>query len=491
MNIPCIRPVILSGGFGTRLWPLSSPSCPKQFTRFFDGKTHFFAQTLQRFADRQRYLPPFIVGNVQHLSLIKEALEQADIQDASVIAEPVACSTGAAAIVTALLEEEPGVLHLLVPSDHHMEDEMTFQALVSDAATPAQEGRIMLFGITPDRPETGYGYIMPKEPVDAGISEINKFLEKPDKARAISLIAQGALWNSGIFLYHPATVLAEAKRINPDYYAHCATAAGSHFRLDYCLFLDQEHYRKIPSAAFDTLVMENTALGSVIAGAFGWSDVGSWESLWNIAPRDADNNLIRGEVITRDVSNSYIHSDGVRIAALGIQDYIVVARDNTILIAPIDKSQEVKYLSSLAEHGFANDSSALQLHEPTVLPYSAEPAREPENNLYWRPWGKYRNVARGKNYLIKDLIINPGCSLSLQRHEERAEHWVVMEGEATVEIEGEIKVFHPEQSVFIPRSARHRLRNNGTSVLKIIEIQAGNYLNEDDITRYEDMFGRI
>ena len=486
-----IRPVILSGGLGTRLWPVSDASRPKQFTQFFEDRLPFFAETLQRVHSQEDYLPPIIIGNTAHLALIHHYLDRLDIRNARIISEPISCNTAAAALTGALSESENGVLHLLMPSDHHVEDEAQFHHLVQKAAASAQAERIVLFGITPGRPETGYGYIMPDRAEADDVTPIQKFLEKPDRLKAASLIAEGALWNSGIFLYAPETIMNEVLRIDAVYYQQCLHAVDNAVPSDNTLFIASEDYLAIPSASFDTLIMENTEKGSVIAGAFGWSDVGSWESLWEISQKNEDNNAIKGNVITRDVLNSYIHSDGIEIAALGMRDCVVVAKNNRILITKIAKSQEVKYIAASAENEFTTMQNSQQLSEMDAPPYLAQDMALGVHDTYWRPWGKFKNIARGKNYLIKHLYVKPSSAISLQKHEERCEHWVVIEGEATVEIDNEIQIFYADQPVFIPRHSLHRLSNNAESTLKIIEIQSGAYLSEDDIVRYDDRYGRV
>lgn len=468
-----IRPVILSGGAGTRLWPVSRLQHPKQFVPLIGDQT-LFANTLKRVSDRSVYASPIIVGNAEHKFFIIEALEQLGIKDAAILLEPVGRNTAAAAIIAALhaQDSQSDALHLILPSDHLVKDEAAFHASVAKAAQTAGNGFFTLFGITPDRPETGYGYILPGD--ETGHSNTNKiarFHEKPDTKGAQDLIKQNALWNSGMFLYSPALLLKEAQHLAPEHYQHCSNAWQEAIPDRNSIIMNQEAYAAMGNHAFDTLIMERTKQGAVLPCSMGWNDVGSWQALWELADKDKNGNAVSGPAVISDVSSSYIRSTGPAIAVLGMQDCMVVATKDAVLVAPHARSQEVKALLSEIE---SRDSDLATTH--TCVP---------------RPWGTYENIARGKNFQVKHIVVKPGRSLSLQMHHHRAEHWIVVAGTARVECGDMEKLVFPNESVFIPQGAKHRLSNPGKVDLQLIEVQSGEYLREDDIIRYDDMYGRV
>lgn len=461
-----VRPVILSGGFGKRLWPLSHESRPKQFVKLLNNESPF-SLTLKRVMDRNVYKPPIIVGNVEHTFFIFESLNDLDIKDAIVLIEPMERNTATAAIIAALHEAEEDSLHLILPCDHHISDEPGFHNAIAQSASVAKEGNIVLFGIAPDKPETGYGYIMPGNFIDgSNVRRVSVFTEKPDETFARVLINQGALWNSGIFLYAPKVLLAEATLLAPEHYEKCQLALANVQQHRKCFMFEDEHYETMESQALDTLIMENTKQATVLACSIGWNDVGSWHALWHMAEKDEDSNAFVGNVVVKDVKNSYIRSDGPQVAALGMEDCVIIADQNNILVAPSARAQEVRELATLVT---GNNKPATGI----------------------RPWGIFRNIAAGRNFAVKHIIIWPGCSISLQSHEHRAEHWVVISGTAKAECDGMEKILLPNQSAFVPQRSLHRLSNHGQEDLQIIEVQSGNYLNEDDIVRFEDLYGRV
>jgi mannose-1-phosphate guanylyltransferase/mannose-6-phosphate isomerase len=467
------RPVILSGGSGTRLWPLSRSQFPKQFAPLMGDETLFDA-TLRRINDRSRYAAPIIVGNADHKFFIQDALNRQHIDDALIVLEPIGRNTAPAAIIAAMAEPESdtGILHLVMPSDHLVSDETAFHAYVASAARVAQLGEIVLFGITPDRPETGYGYIIAADPIkQSEVRHISLFAEKPDHAKALALIDKGALWNSGIFLYDPRTVCQEAEKLAPAHYASCQGAWDNRNSDKNSVLLDKRAYESMQNHAFDTLIMEATKHGAVLPCSMGWSDVGSWRALWELAPQDSDGNALIGPVITQDVSSSYVRSEGPLIAMLGMKDCTVVATKDVVMVAPSARSQEIKGLLSLVERSHREIATS--------------------HTRVSRPWGTYESIAQGQNFRVKHIVVQPGRSLSLQMHHHRAEHWVVVAGTARVECDGIEKLLFPNQSVFVPQGATHRLTNPGKVDLQLIEVQSGEYLNEDDIVRFEDLYGRV
>lgn len=468
-----VRPVILSGGSGTRLWPISRQQFPKQFAHLLGDMTLFEA-TLRRVSDRNRYAAPLIVGNREHKFFILEALAHLGITDATVLLEPMGRNTAAAA-VTAAMEDaasETPLLHLVMPSDHIVTQQQAFDDAVAAAASVALDGKLVLFGITPDRPETGFGYIVPGAALPgSNVRAIALFREKPNHAGALELMKQGALWNSGMFLYAPQTLLKEVATLAPQHATLCREALEGATTHGQCRELAEAPYKALDNAPFDTLIMERTSDGSVIPCSMGWSDVGSWQALWEVAEKTEGENTLIGPVVAKDVSSSYIRSQGPVVAVMGMENCMVVATKDAVLVAPSSRSQEVKTLLSTVEES----------HAHLAVSHVKVP----------RPWGTYEGIAEGKNFLVKHIVVLPGRSLSLQMHHHRAEHWIVVAGTAKTECNGVEKMVYPNESIFIPRGATHRLSNPGKADLQIIEVQSGDYLGEDDIVRFEDVYGRV
>lgn len=468
-----IRPVILSGGSGTRLWPVSRKKHPKQFARLI-GKESLFTGTLRTVADRKRFAPPLIIGNAEHKFLIRDALEEVGMTDATVYLEPTGRNTAPAAFVAALIEKEgkADCLHLVLPSDHIITDKAAFFAAI-DAAKPAVEKQhIVLFGIHPNRPDTGFGYIMAGQKTRWDrVAVIDQFLEKPNESRAADLIDQGALWNSGIFFYAPTTLLAEAQRLQADALALCQQALSKCVTQNYGYVLDEDAYQALPDLSFDRTIMEHTTQGCIIACAMGWSDLGTWQALWQTEPHDANNNVKLGPVVARDTSGSYVRSYGPTVAVLGLDNVMVVATKDSVLVAPLSRSQEVRDLVS----DVGEQNKAIAIDHPRVS----------------RPWGAYEGIAQGDRFQVKHITVLPGRALSLQMHHHRAEHWIVVAGTARVECNDEVKLVFPNESVYIPSGSKHRLSNPGKVELHLIEVQSGDYLGEDDIVRFEDLYGRV
>lgn len=470
---PVIRPVILSGGSGTRLWPVSRLQFPKQFVHLMGDETLFEA-TLSRVSDNTRYAAPIIVCNKEHKFFVLDALGHADVAEATVLLEPMGRNTAAAAIVAALMDEKADspTLHLVMPSDHVVKDRAAFNAAVQAATKAALAGKIVLFGITPDRPETGYGHIIPGQNLSGTeVSSIALFREKPNQEGAIALMQQGALWNSGMFLYSPAALLKEAQALAPTHLDLCRKALENARANGQCTELAADAYSAVPSSPFDTLIMESTKEGAVLPCSMGWSDVGSWQALWEISEKTSDNNTVVGPVVVKDVKSSYVRSEGPVVAVMGVEDCTVVATKDAVIVAPTSRSQDVKSLLASVE----------QSHAHLAVSHVKVP----------RPWGTYEGIAEGKNFLVKHIVVYPGRSLSLQMHHHRAEHWIVVAGTALAECNGVEKLVYPNESIFIPQGAKHRLSNPGKTDLQLIEVQSGDYLSEDDIVRFDDIYGRV
>jgi mannose-1-phosphate guanylyltransferase/mannose-1-phosphate guanylyltransferase/mannose-6-phosphate isomerase len=470
--------VILSGGSGTRLWPVSRQLYPKQLLPLI-GDNSMLADTALRVGDRAQFGPPTVICNEEHRFLVAEELRAASERTGQgggrILLEPTGRNTAPAAAAAAvhLAAQDPDALMLLLPSDHVISDVDAFIDAVDQAAAAAGEGWLVTFGMTPTRAETGYGYIRQAEALDGldGCRRVAEFVEKPDRATAERYLADGGYaWNSGMFLLPVRTLLAEMERLQPD---ALAAARGAIERaredLDF-LRLDTDAFQAAPSISIDNAVMEHTERAAVVPAEIGWSDVGSWASLWEIAEKDGDGNAVSGDVVTQDARNCVLRSDQHLLAAIGVEDLVVVAQDDAVLVVPRDRAQDV---GAFAKRLNADGRSEAELH-----------------SRVYRPWGSYQGIDLGQRFQVKRLTVSPGSRLSLQSHRHRAEHWVVVEGVAEVTCDDEVFQLHPNQSTYIPLGAVHRLANPGTEPLHVIEVQSGDYLGEDDIERYEDVYGR-
>ena len=467
-----IHPVVLSGGAGTRLWPMSRALYPKQLLPLASART-LLQDTARRVADRARFAPPLVVCNEAHRFAIAEQLRAEAIAPSRIVLEPAARNTAPAAAIAALMMDDPDALMLLMPSDHVITDEPAFHAAVARAAEAAAEGALVTFGVVPDRPETGYGYIRRGRRLGThdDVFRVRAFVEKPGARRAARFVAAGdRYWNSGLFLFRAKTYLDELDRLQPDIGAACREAVARG-RADLDFFrLDGAAFDQSPAISIDYAVMEHTALAAMVPLKAGWSDVGAWSALWDLAEKDEAGNVSAGAVVQRETRGSYLRSEGPIIAALGLEDMVVVATEDAVLVAPRARAQEVRLLvDALKAQGRAEVEGA-----PTV----------------YRPWGTYKTIDAGNGFLVKRITVKPKASLSLQRHKHRAEHWVVVSGEAEVTRGDEVFRLSANQSTYIPQGVVHRLANPGDATLHIIEVQSGGYLSEDDIERLEDRYGR-
>ena len=475
---PRIHPVILSGGSGTRLWPVSRQLYPKQLLPLI-GEDSMLADTALRVGDPARFASPTVICNEEHRFLVAEELRTAGERTGQgggrIVLEPVGRNTAPAAAAAAvhLAAQDPDALMLLLPSDHVIADVDAFVHAVDRAVAAAREGWLVTFGMSPTRAETGYGYIRQGDMLDGldGCRRVAEFVEKPDRATAERYLADGGYaWNSGMFLLPVHTLLAEMERLQPEALA-AARGAVERARedLDF-LRLDTDAFQGAPSISIDNAVMEHTERTAVVPAEIGWSDVGSWASLWEIAEKDGDGNAVSGDVVTQDARNCVLRSDQHLLAAIGIEDLVVVAQDDAVLVVPRDRAQDV---GAFAKRLNADGRSEAELH-----------------SRVYRPWGSYQGIDLGQRFQVKRLTVSPGSRLSLQSHRHRAEHWVVVEGVAEVTCDDEVFQLQPNQSTYIPLGAVHRLANPGTEPLHVIEVQSGEYLGEDDIERYEDVYGR-
>ena len=459
-------PVILAGGSGSRLWPLSRELFPKQLLTLI-GKESLLQMTCRRALNVTNSDKIIIVCNVQHRFLVAEQLQSLNAK-IEIILEPLAKNTAPAVTLAAL--HAPDDELLVLPADHLL-DETAFKKSLKIAHTYAAQGKLATFGIQPTHPETGYGYIKAGNRLEHEAFCIDQFIEKPSAAKAEEYYKhQYYYWNSGMFLFNANTFITELKASQPDIY-HAATGAMLHAKNDLDFIRpDTESFAKSPSDSIDYAVMEKTSNGVVIPLDAYWSDIGSFDALYEAETKDANHNFIKGDVITQDVTGSYIRAEHHSIAAIGLEDVVIVEASGSILVAPKNRSQDVK---SIVQHLKKNNSDQVISH-----------------NKVYRPWGTFETLNEGPNFKVKRISVKPGGRLSLQSHQYRSEHWVVVKGHAHVIINNVEHLLSINQSIDIPLQAKHRLENRDDDELEIIEIQTGTYLGEDDIKRYEDYYGR-
>jgi mannose-1-phosphate guanylyltransferase/mannose-6-phosphate isomerase len=466
-----ITPVLLSGGVGSRLWPVSRESHPKQFLSLA-SEMSMLQETLRRTGGLQQ-ASPIVVCNEEHRFMVAEQLRQLDISPGSLVLEPEGRNTAPAVALAALnaVRRDSRALLLVLPADHVISDVRAFIEAVTRAVPLARDGRLMTFGVVPDAPETGYGYIKCGMQRGEGLFDLDRFVEKPDEATARSYLSSGEyLWNSGMFLLSAQSYLEELKRLAPEILSACEAAmAGARDDLDF-VRPDPEAFRRCPSDSIDYAVMERTDRGGVAALDCGWSDVGAWSALWEVAERDHDGNACVGDVILDNCSGSYFRSDSRLLAATGVDNLVVVETADAVLVADRDKVQDVKRIVNRLK---SEERPEAFLHRRV-----------------YRPWGSYESLVVAERFQVKRIVVNAGQRLSLQMHHHRAEHWIVVRGTAEVTCEERVFMLGEDESTYIPLGHKHRLANPGKIPLELIEVQSGPYLGEDDIVRFEDVYGR-
>ncbi len=472
-----IVPIILAGGSGTRLWPLSRDLCPKQVLSLF-GEGTMLQATVERLAGYPGMEPPIVVANESHRFFVAEQFRVIGKKPAAILLEPEGRNTAPAVCVGALWAKMRGAgddaILLVLPADHHVADVPAFHEALSRAVALAESGRLVTFGIVPDRPETGYGYLRKGEKLPGfpeGCFALDAFVEKPPRDLALDFLASGEyFWNAGMFVFKAGAVLAEISRAAPEIIQTCAesieqgSADLDFFRLDPAVFA------RSPSISIDYAVMEKAASGAVVTVEMGWSDLGSWEALWRIGAKDENANVTSGDVVLHDAAGSLIYAEERMVAAVGVRDLVVAETADAVLIAPRDRGEDVKFVVSTLKAGNRREAAA--------------------HRKVYRPWGSYESMVEDQRFQVKRITVKPGARLSLQKHFHRAEHWVGVRGTGIVTRGGESFILREDESVYIPLGTVHRLENPGSIPLEIIEIQTGSYLGEDDIVRMEDDYGR-
>lgn len=464
-------PVILSGGSGTRLWPLSRKMFPKQFLSLA-GEQSMLQETISRLNGLE-LMPPIVVCNEDHRFIVAEQLKQLEITGSQIILEPIGRNTAPAVAVSALLsiKNDPEALILILAADHVIDNKIEFHKAIEKAKYHARRGKLVTFGIVPVGPETGYGYIQRGNSLDNGGFQVGQFVEKPDLATAEKYLNSGDFyWNSGMFLFNASRYLEELGKFRPDILEICQQAV-SEVSIDYDFQrLGGDTFRMCPSESVDYAVMEKTNAAVVLPLDAGWNDIGSWSALWEINEKDTNGNALKGDVLIQQTKNCLIHTEERLVATVGVENLIVIETKDAVLVADRSKSQEVKKIVE-------------QLQEQ-------ERDEELFHRVVYRPWGCFDSIEQGERFKVKRITVKPGAKLSVQMHHHRAEHWIVVSGTAKVTRGKETIYLAENESTYIHVEQVHSLENPGRIPLELIEVQSGSYLGEDDIVRFEDRYGR-
>lgn len=468
-----ITPIILSGGNGTRLWPLSRAYHPKQYLALLNNKT-LLQETVSRVTTEQ-FNPPVIICNNEHRFLAAEQLQNINITPSHIILETIAKNTAPAITIACLLQNDPEQLLLVLPADHLINNLEAFYDAIKVASSVAKQGKIVTFGITPQYPAINYGYIECGQPLQKNplIYKINSFIEKPDlhTAQRFYNQQQQYYWNSGMFLFKTKTMMQELQAIQPKLLTSCKHAlTNSKQDLDF-LRLDSQLIESTPNNSIDYAIMEHTKNAAVIPVNLQWSDLGSWDTLWDIADKDPAGNVTTGDIITKQVSNSYIYTENQLISVLGLNNIIVIATQDAILISA---KEHIHQITELVQELKINSRTELNNHK-----------------CVYRPWGYYQTIDIAARFQVKKIMIKPGAKISTQIHYHRSEHWIIVEGTAKVTKGEENLLLHENESIYLPMGITHRIENPGKIPLHLIEVQSGSYLGEDDIVRINDIYGRI
>lgn len=471
-NISLIYPVILAGGKGSRLWPISRFLFPKQLHSLYSNYS-MLQDTILRVNEQDIFKAPTIIANKEHRFIILDQIKHLNLRARTILLEPEGKNTAPAIVsaATEIAKEDPDAIILVLPSDHVIEENKNFVEAVKQGIEAAKTGHIVTFGIAPTAPKTGYGYIRRGKKISGLSYRIDAFVEKPNKKKAVGYISTGKYyWNSGMFLFKAKTFLAEAKRIQPELHKYSKKSFEKGEKDQEFFWLNKDEFAQAPAISIDYAIMESTKKAAVVELDAKWNDLGVWSELWQIRNKDGDNNVLIGNVTTVDTKNSYVLSRGPLVGTVGIDDLVVVAMDDAVLVSSKNEAQKVSQLVDLLKL----ENKQEYFSHPRV----------------YRPWGFYRTMSSKKGYLVKEIHVEPGKKLSLQKHEHRAEHWVVVSGKAKITRDKESLILTKDQSTYIPKGVVHRLENATNVPLVLIEIQTGGYIGEDDISRFDDDYGR-
>ena len=472
-----IIPVILCGGSGSRLWPLSRNSFPKQFLKLSTkSKNSLLQNTYKRISSLEKIDNPILICNEEHRFITAEQMREINVKPNTILLEPFGRNTAPAIALSAIVaqQKEKDPILLVLSSDHEINNEKKFLESIERGLYYAEDNKLVTFGVIPNSPETGYGYIKAEEPFDLNNIngyKIESFIEKPNHKKACELIKDKRYsWNSGMFLFKARNILQEINELCPEIFNSCKKALSkSEYDLDFRR-LQEKDFLKCPNVSIDVAVMEKTNKGIVIPLDAGWSDIGSWGSIWETSKKDPKNNVLNGNIIIEETENCYLRSDDKLVVGIGLNDLVIVNTNDALLVSKKNLSQKVKNIVQILNK---KKISAGNHHLKT-----------------YRPWGSFTNLEQGSTWQVKRLEIKPNSSISLQMHNHRSEHWIIVDGLAKVEIEGKISILKKNESTYIPINAKHRLTNLGPNLLILIEVQSGDYLGEDDIIRFEDKYGR-
>ncbi len=478
MNSRPIIPIILCGGSGTRLWPLSRKSYPKQYLSINSNKEKSLLQSTQeRILEIKNLKNPILVCNEEHRFIVAEQMREIKIKPSSILLEPFGKNTAPAINLAALiaLEKENDPILLVLSSDHAVKDKTKFLEMINLGINYCNNDKLVTFGVVPTSPITGYGYIKSDKPFNTSKKEgnnIEEFIEKPNSEKAKEFIKDKRFtWNSGIFMFKAKVILEEIQKSTPEIYKYCAEALKETKKdLDFQR-LQKDKFEKCPNISIDVAVMEKTKKGIVIPLDAGWSDIGSWESVWESSDKDLNGNFISGKVVTKNIKNCYLRGEDRLIVGLGLENLVVIETSDAILVSDKKSSQEIK---NIVEE----------------LKKNKIPEGQNHRKIY-RPWGNYLSISEGINWQVKLIYVKPKEQLSLQMHNYRSEHWIVVKGKASIEIDDKLFLLKENQSTYIPKGSKHRLSNKEETSLLLIEVQSGSYLGEDDIIRFEDKYGRL
>ena len=470
-----LLPVVIAGGIGSRLWPVSRTLLPKQFIHFQQFGGSLFQNTLNRLNGIEDISQPLVVCNEEHRFLVAEQLRTLGELDSKILLEPFGKDTAPAVAMAALcaVQENPDALLLVLPADHIINDIDCFQSAISEAKKLAKENKLVTFGIVPDGPEVGYGYIEKGSQVEGADGfNVARFVEKPDLAAAISYLeARTYFWNSGMFMFSAQLFLSELEVYAKDIYEVCAESFAGIIKDNDFMRIPESTFSACRSDSIDYAVMEKTANAAMIPLDAGWNDLGAWEALWKVSNKDANGNVINGDVLLNQVNNSYIQAESRLVAAVGVEDMVIIETADAVLVSNKKSAQTVKQIVEQLE--------------------AKKRVESVSHTKVFRPWGSYESLMNTDGYQVKHIIVNPGESLSLQIHHRRAEHWTVIKGKGVITCDGKEISLRVNENIFIPLGSKHRLANPFSESVEIIEVQVGDYLGEDDIVRFEDQYGRL